>query len=235
MKVEIITCRKGQTQSVVYDYLPREEGERPMALDVLLQAQATKLPDLSFRYGCRNRTCGLCTVDINGKPRIACRARVREGDKVSAMSTLPVVRDMVSTRDGIARQLRGRLPHTLRGNDLNVEAPSDYHALTACIECYACLDHCPMHARNLNSNGDERDENDAYRWGSPFSLLKLQRIRLDPVASTSDKERALTAARDLGLGICRDCPGCKCGVGIDLKRKVIQPLLAADVQSTPKE
>ena len=51
MKVEIITYRKGQTQSVVYDYLPREEGERPMALDVLLQAQATKLPDLSFRYG----------------------------------------------------------------------------------------------------------------------------------------------------------------------------------------
>ena len=172
MKVELVTVREGKPKSVMYEYLPREEGEKPMALDVLLQAQATKIPDLSFRYGCRNRTCGICTVDINGKPRIACRARVRDGDKVSAVSTLPVVRDMVAKRDGIARQLRGKLPNSLRGNDLNVEAPEDYHALTACIECYACLDHCPMHERNLTVDGDERDENGSYRWGSPFSFFE---------------------------------------------------------------
>ena len=194
MKVELVTVREGKSNSVMYEYLPREEGEKPMALDVLLQAQATKVPDLSFRYGCRNRTCGICTVDINGKPRIACRARVRDGDQVSAVSTLPVVRDMVAKRDGVARQLRGKLPTSLRGNDLNVEAPEDYHALTACIECYACLDHCPMHERNLTADGDERDENGSYRWGSPFSFLKMQRIRLDPVASESDKEEALSAA-----------------------------------------
>ena len=227
MKVELVTVREGKSNSVMYEYLPREEGEKPMALDVLLQAQATKIPDLSFRYGCRNRTCGICTVDINGKPRIACRARVRDGDQVSAVSTLPVVRDMVAKRDGVARQLRGKLPTSLRGNDLNVEAPEDYHALTACIECYACLDHCPMHERNLTADGDERDENGSYRWGSPFSFLKMQRIRLDPVASEADKEEALSAAQYLGLEICRDCPGCKCGVGIDLKRKVVKPLLEA--------
>ena len=55
----------------------------------------------------------------------------------------------------------------------------------------------------------------------------MQRIRLDPVASESDKEEALSAAQYLGLEICRDCPGCKCGVGIDLKRKVVKPLLEA--------
>ena len=42
-----------------------------MALDALLQARATQIPDLSYRYGCRNRTCGICTVDVNGRPRIA--------------------------------------------------------------------------------------------------------------------------------------------------------------------
>ena len=235
MKVELVTVREGKTNSVMYEYLPREEGEKPMALDVLLQAQATKIPDLSFRYGCRNRTCGICTVDINGKPRIACRARVRDGDQVSAVSTLPVVRDMVAKRDGVARQLRGKLPTSLRGNDLNVEAPEDYHALTACIECYACLDHCPMHERNLTADGDERDENGSYRWGSPFSFLKMQRIRLDPVASEADKEEALSAAQYLGLEICRDCPGCKCGVGIDLKRKVVKPLLEAISDSVSED
>jgi hypothetical protein len=92
-----------------------------------------------------------------------------------------------------------------------------------------------MHARNLDSGGDKRDEDGAYRWGSPFSLLKLQRIRLDPVASGLDGEKAFAAATDLGLEICRDCPGCKCGVGIDLKNKVIKPLLEAASEPTAKD
>ena len=227
MKVEFLTVRDGAEETVVFDYRPRTEGERPMALDVMLQAQATALPDLSFRYGCRNRTCGICTIDVNGRPRIACRARVREGDVLSAPGTLPVLRDMVSRRDGVARQLRGRIPNGVRGNDLDVAAPDDYHALTACIECYACLDKCPMHARNFDDGGERRDETGAYRWGNPFSLLKLRRVQLDPAASPDDKVQALDAAVDIGLDVCRECPGCKCGVGIDLKRKVIKPLLEA--------
>ena len=42
-----------------------------MVLDVLLQAQEKQIDDLSFRYGCRARNCGICIVDINGKPRLA--------------------------------------------------------------------------------------------------------------------------------------------------------------------
>ena len=149
MKVDIVTHRDGEEAVVAYEYRKREEGERPMALDVLLQAQATAVPDLAFRYGCRARNCGVCTIDINGKPRIACRSRVRDGDRLSPMATLPVLGDLVVRRDGIARQMRGRLSGGAQGNDLNVEAPEVYHDLTACIECYACLNGCPMHARNF--------------------------------------------------------------------------------------
>lgn len=148
MKVKLILNRDGVAETIAFEYVPREDGERPMALDVLLQAQDTEIRDLSHRYGCRNRTCGLCTIDINGRPRVGCRSRVREGDTLSAQATLPVLRDMVVRRDGIARQMRGRLPDMVRGNDLDVPAPDDYHELTACIECYACLDGCPMHAGN---------------------------------------------------------------------------------------
>ena len=34
-----------------------------------------------------------CQVDVNGKPRLACRARVKENDKISHMATLPVIKD----------------------------------------------------------------------------------------------------------------------------------------------
>jgi hypothetical protein len=195
------------------------------------------MPDLAFRYGCRARNCGVCTIDINGRPRIACRARIREGDRISALATLPVLADLVVRRDGIARQMRGRLTDGVHGNDLNVAAPADYHALTACVECYACLDNCLMHARNF-TDGDAAAEEPGngltgYRWGNPFSLLKLQMIRLDPVAAAFEKDAALDHAIDLGLDACGDCPGCKCGIGIDLKGKVVKTLLDAAQNRSP--
>ena len=86
MKVTLVLHRDGESCPTDYEYRPREEGERPMALDVLLQAQASEIPDLSYRYGCRNRVCGLCTVDVNGRPRLSCRARVKDGDTIASSS-----------------------------------------------------------------------------------------------------------------------------------------------------
>ena len=232
IEVNIVTVRDGAEKVVSYTYNKREEKEKPMALDVLMQAQSTVIPDLAFRFGCRARNCGVCTIDINDRPRVACRARVKDGDKLSAIATLPVLSDLVVRRDGIARQMRG-LKTSAQGNDLNVEAPEVYHDLTACIECYACLDKCPMHSRNFEGKlpGDVKDAlpnaSDGYMHGNPFSLLKLERLRNDPLTSEQGKNIAIEKAIDLGLEACLDCPGCKCGVGIDLKNKVIKPLLEA--------
>ena len=242
MKVDIVTHRDGEEAIVAYEYRKREEGERPMALDVLLQAQASAIPDLAFRYGCRARNCGVCTIDINGKPRIACRSRVRDGDRLAPMATLPTLSDLVVRRDGIARQMRGRLSAGAQANDLNVEAPEVYHDLTACIECYACLTGCPMHARNFGGGlpGDmpegqhPPDPAEGYRWGNPFSLLKLQRIRVDPLTAEAGREEAVGHAIELGLDACVGCAGCKCGVGIDLMGQVVGELLEAAKERLPQ-
>lgn len=242
MKVEIVTRRDGKDAVVTYDYELRAEDEKPMVLDVLLQAQAREIPDLAYRYGCRARNCGVCTVDVNDKPRVACRAIAREGDRISPMATLPALSDLVVRRDGVARQMRGRLANAGQGNDLNVEAPDDYHALTGCIECYACLDKCPMHARNFDGGlpGDmpadsQPDPATGYRWGNPFSLLKLQRIRIDPLTSDAGKAAAVDHALELGLDACVGCKGCKCGVGIDLMGKVVRPMMEAAQDRLPAD
>ena len=130
--------------------------------------------------------------------------------------------------------MRGRLSTAAQANDLNVEAPDDYHVLTGCIECYACLDGCPMHARNFDgglpgdmADGTAPDPATGYRWGNPFSLLKLQPTRIDPLTSDAGKSAALDHAIDLGLDACVGCKGCKCGVGIDLMGKVVRDMVAA--------
>ena len=232
IEVKIVTIRDGSEKTVSFSYKKREEKEKPMALDVLMQAQSSAIPDLAFRFGCRARNCGVCTIDINDRPRVACRSRVKNGDRLSAIATLPVLSDLVVRRDGIARQLRG-LKTPGQGNDLNIEAPDVYHELTACIECYACLDKCPMHSRNFDNKLPGTmikklpNPEEGYKHGNPFSLLKLEKLRQDPLTSDQGKNMALNKAIDLGLDACVECPGCKCGVGIDLKGKVIRPLLEA--------
>ena len=218
--------RNKEFRLIEYKYKKRSIDERPMALDVLLQAQEQKYDELAFRYGCRARNCGVCTIDVNDRPKLACRARVKEGDVLSAISTLPVIKDLVVKRDAITRQMKGynNISHK---NDLNEDAHQSYHNLTACIECYACLDGCPMHAKN---NIVDIQNNVAYKYGNPYSFLKIQRLLIDPFTAESEKDRLIDKAKSLGLDIYRreyKNLKIKCGVGINLKGEVIKPLLDA--------
>ena len=224
LNIKIQLKRNNEFKLIEYKYKKRTHDERPMALDVLLQAQEEKYDDLAFRYGCRARNCGVCTIDINDKPKLACRARVKEGDILSAMATLPVIKDLVVKRDAITRQMKGynNISHT---NDLNKDADKTYHNLTACIECYACLDGCPVHAEN---NIVDIQNNVAYKYGNPYSFLKIQRLLIDPLTPESEKDRLIDKAKSLGLDIYRreyKNLKIKCGVGINLKGEVIKPLL----------
>ena len=177
------------------------------------------MPDLAYRYGCRNGLCGVCTVNVNGKSRLACRTKVREGDTISAMSSLPVLRDMVVKRDAINRQLVGRVPSV--SSSQSTENDDAYLSLNRCIECYACVEGCPMHEENDLAASE-------YTRGNPFSLLKLQQVRVNTAASDEDKHTANQYALELGLETCISCKGCSCGVGIDLVGDVIRPLLDAN-------
>ncbi len=224
MKTTIVRANRESCEEQTFDYEApgSESGKRPMVLDVLLQAQAQSLPDLAYRYGCRNALCGVCTVNVNGKPKLACRTKVREGDTISALSTLPVLRDLVVKRDAINRQLRGRIPATgvepEQAADTSNAQNAGYLSLNRCIECYACLSACPLHGKNDLTK-------DEYEHGNPYSFLKLHQVFVDPHASEDNKVQASATALQLGLDTCLSCKGCSCGVGIDLRKEVIQPLL----------
>ena len=140
------------------------------------------------------------------------------------MPTLPIIENLVVKRDAITRQMKGynNISHT---NDLNKDADKTYHNLTACIECYACLDGCPVHAKN---NIVDIQNNVAYKYGNPYSFLKIQRLLIDPLTPESEKDRLVDKAKSLGLDIYRreyKNLKIKCGVGINLKGEVIKPLL----------
>ncbi|MFY0642435.1 MAG: 2Fe-2S iron-sulfur cluster binding domain-containing protein [Bermanella sp.] len=216
MKIIIQRGQLNKKQDVEIEYELKDIKERPMALEVLIDTQEKMHPGLAFRYGCRNGLCGVCTVDINGKSKLACRTKLRNNDKISHMQGLPIIKDLVVKRDAINKQLQGRLPIVdVNPNKLGL----DHNALSnlnRCIECYACLKGCPVH--------DKNNDSDHLVFGNPYSFLRIQRVIVDPSATSNDKLEAINLALDLGvLSYDEDSvPGC--GVGINLKKDVIVPL-----------
>ena len=204
------------------EFTPIQKGEPPTALDLLIQVQEEEMPELAFRYGCRNKMCGVCTVNVNGKPRLACRQKLKEGDELSAVSTLPVIRDLVVRRDQINRQLQGRIPRTSesRSDNGGPVSSEEYDSLNRCIECYFCLDGCPLHEQNT-----AEDHQTGLKHGNPYAFLKVWQAVIDPLATDTDREAAINVAHDLGVAACQDCDGCKCGIGINLMKEVINPLV----------
>jgi succinate dehydrogenase iron-sulfur subunit len=49
-----------------------EVNEGEVVLDVLHRLQATQASDLAIRWNCKAGKCGSCSMEINGRPRLAC-------------------------------------------------------------------------------------------------------------------------------------------------------------------
>ena len=237
--MEIIILRQGGVKNASYQAMEKayrfrytlQPGEQPTALDVLIRAKEEAFQDLAFRYGCRNRKCGLCTLEINGKPRLACRAKVKNGDRLGPLQGLPVIRDLVVDRTGIDNQLAGRVEGRHHPNPWVPSLPGrTFVSLTRCIACYACLKGCPLQEMNLRAFHGSRDVETStgtsdYEFGNPYTFLRLRRIVEDNERDHTTREQALSAARSLGLETCRGCLGCLCQIGIPLIGEVIEPLL----------
>jgi succinate dehydrogenase/fumarate reductase-like Fe-S protein len=179
-------------------------------LDALEQAACSQAPALAYRFGCRDGRCGLCTIELDGRPRLACRQRAREGAHIGPLQSLPTIADLVVDRAATDAQLRGLLPPAA---PVDPVTPSPtWRSLEGCITCLACLDGCPVHAEG---------------GGNPLAFLRLERARTQPGATDAIARQSVAAAAALGLERCATCMGCRCGVGIPLVSAAIAPLLRA--------
>ena len=64
------------------------EGE--VVLDVIHRVQATQLPDLAVRWNCKAGKCGSCSMEINGKPRLACMTRMNSFEEGETITVTPL-------------------------------------------------------------------------------------------------------------------------------------------------
>ncbi len=142
-----------------------EANEGEVVLDVIHRVQATQMSDLAVRWNCKAGKCGSCSMEINGKPRLACMTRMNtfeEGETVTVtpLRAFPVIRDLVtdvSFNYKKAMEIPAFEPPTelkageFRMQQVDVERSQEFRK---CIECFLCQDTCHVirdHEENKKS------------------------------------------------------------------------------------
>jgi succinate dehydrogenase / fumarate reductase iron-sulfur subunit len=189
-----------------------ENGES--VLGILQRIRESLDSTLAFRFGCRFKGCGLCTVEIDGRALPACMIRAKEGMEVGPLRSFAVVRDLVVDRrpltEFFARQQLYVVPAEEGKLPASFEVPPAYGVLARCTECLACLAECPRF--------DPRDES----FGGPLTFVKLAQLHCDP----RDGRDRRAQAESLGVAACLSCESrCACPLGVPIYRTAIESLL----------
>jgi succinate dehydrogenase / fumarate reductase iron-sulfur subunit len=178
-----------------------EVNEGEVVLDVLHRLQATQTPDLAVRWNCKAGKCGSCSMEINGRPRLACMTRMNlfaedETVTVTPMRTFPVIRDLVtdvSFNYEKARQIPSFTPDPAvklgeyRMAQVDVQRSQEFRK---CIECFLCQNVCHVIR-------DHEDNESAY--AGPRFLMRIGELEMHPM-DTADRRNS--AQDDFGLGYC---------------------------------
>jgi succinate dehydrogenase/fumarate reductase iron-sulfur protein len=187
--------------------------ERTTVLETLMNIYENQDPTLAFRPGCRFDKCGLCAVEVNGKPRMACYTDLKEGMKIGPLSGMPVVRDLVIDRVAFfetLRELEIYIPEQGERSEPQVMEQSEVHKkLLSCVECLACNATCPAYDFEKNP------------LLGPYVAVKLAQLHFDPRDEIDRKKQAL----DLGLGACGGCKKCYCIHGINIRKQALEVLV----------
>src|SRR4029077_13913786 len=186
-KVELRVWRGDAGQGQLTDYqVEANEGE--VLLDVLPRRRPPQTGALPIRWNCKAGKCGSCSMEINGRPRLACMTRMSpftedETITLTPLRTFPVIRDLVtdvSFNYAKAREIPSFTPDPgvklgeFRMQQVDVQRSQEFRK---CIECYLCQNHCHV---NPDHPENERE------FAGPRFLMRVAELEMHP-ADTADR------------------------------------------------
>ena len=195
-----------------------------VVLDVLHRIQARLANDLAVRWNCKAGKCGSCSMEINGKPKLACMTRMNlfsatETITVQPMKTFPVIKDLVTDVSWNYEQnkrippFRPRPGATSGPYRMMQEDVDRVQEFRKCIECYLCQDVCHV----------LRDQSCKDAFVGPRFMIRLASLEMHPI-DTDDRIPAIR--RDFGSGLCNITRCCTevCPEHIEITDNGIIPL-----------
>jgi succinate dehydrogenase/fumarate reductase iron-sulfur protein len=209
-----------------YDTIEMPFDPRLRVLDVLEYAVEDCGLGLGFRYFCGVKRCGLCGVNVNGKPVLACWEAATPSMVIEPLRNMRVIRDLTVDRSAFERatvELEPRLvrktPYASFPEAMTHTAVHDSFRLMNCIECYVCSSACPA-----VPEPSQRDDAGHRRFVGPGTVVQLAKVALHP-KDELDRGGLLEEA---GIENCMSCYRCEevCPVHIPIVTGAILPLRA---------
>lgn len=190
------------------------EIEGATVLETLTYIYENMDSTLAFRPGCRFDMCGICAVEVNGKPVMACITKIKDGMKVAPLRGLPVVRDLVIDRVRFFEALRELdifIPEQQEQSEPQIIRQTEAHVkLLECVECLACNSVCTNYDFEKNP------------LAGPYVFVKLAQLHFDPRNLIDRREQA----KRLGVDKCAECGKCYCIRGINIRKHAIDVLIS---------
>jgi succinate dehydrogenase / fumarate reductase iron-sulfur subunit len=160
MKVRLKVKRTGaEGGAAEYSQYEIDTVESATLLDALIQVREYVDGTLGLRCSCRSAICGSCSMRVDGRARLACRAKViavTGGDEsheivVEPMGNMPVIKDLITDMELFWSKVRQVSPYLEpegpepEGEYLVPnEAMLDLTHTMNCIMCGACVSDCTV-------------------------------------------------------------------------------------------
>jgi succinate dehydrogenase / fumarate reductase iron-sulfur subunit len=211
MAKRVFKVWRGDTKGGDFTQFDTEVDPGMVVLDVLHRIQAHQANDLALRWNCKAGKCGSCSMEINGKPRLACMTRMNsfsddETITCQPLKTFPVMKDLVTDVSWNYEQNK-RIPKfkprprdadgTYRMYQEDVDRVQEFRK---CIECYLCQDVCHV-LRDRDKPAQRAKAGEATRGAfvGPRFMIRLASLEMHPL-DTDD--RIPEIRKEFGSGQC---------------------------------
>jgi len=173
-----------------------------VVLDVVHRIQTESANDMAVRWNCKAGKCGSCSVEINGKPKLACMTRMNEYHpdeiiSIRPMKTFPIIKDIVTDVSWNYEQNKRITPFTPNPEQKNKNG--DYvmmqkdvdriQEFRKCIECFLCQNVC-----HVLRDHDRKD-----KFVGPRFMIRLAGLDMHPLDT---EDRIPKIRKDFGSGMC---------------------------------
>lgn len=226
MKVKLKVKRTNpQTGDSSYSQYEIDAERSATLLDALIQVREYEDGTLALRCSCRSAICGSCSMRVDGRARLACRAKViaitRDDPEheivVEPMGNMPVIKDLVNDMESFWSKMRQVEPFIKpEGPEPEAEyrVPNesmiDLTHVMNCIMCGACVSDCTVL---------EVDKN----FIAPAALAKAYRVAADP-RDDHEHDRLEKYSEYGGIWDCTRCNMCVevCPKGVAPMNRILQ-------------
>jgi fumarate reductase iron-sulfur subunit len=159
IKLEILRYDPEKDQEPHFETYPVSCQDDWMVLDAINYVKDHIDTTISYRWSCHMAVCGSCGMMIDGEPKLACKAPVRDyanrTARIEPLANFPIERDLVVVMDDFMDKLKRVKPYIIRKEEKPIEegeykqSPAElkkYKQFTLCINCLCCYAACPQYA-----------------------------------------------------------------------------------------